>query len=87
MLCPPEVRVTDGLLRLVLGPDVGETVVERVIVPVNPLRLVSVIRLDPDAPRGRLSADGLTEIEKSDTMTRTETECVCDPLVPVTVTE
>ena len=83
---PPDVRVTDELLNDVLGPDVGETVAERLMVPVNPFRLVTVIRLLPDVPRGRLRDDGLIEIEKSDTMTRIETECASDPLVPVTVT-
>jgi len=86
VLCPPGVRVIDGLLRNTLGPDAGETTVERVTVPENPLRLVNVIRLVPDEPRGRLSDDGLMEIEKSDTTTVTETECASDPLVPVTVT-
>ena len=83
---PPDVRVTDELLNDVLGPDVGETVAERLMVPVNPFRLVTVMRLLPDVPRGRLRDDGLIEIEKSDTMTRMEMECVSDPLVPVTVT-
>src|SRR5207245_9190955 len=83
---PPDVRVTDELLNDVLGPDVGDTVAERLMVPVNPFRLVTVIRLLPDVPRGRLRDDGLIEIEKSDTMTRIETECASDPLVPVTVT-
>ena len=86
LLCPPGVRVTVELLSDVLGPEVGETTVERVTVPVNPLRLVRVTRLVPEVPRGRLSDDGLTVMEKSDTMTRTETECASDPLVPVTVT-
>jgi hypothetical protein len=86
VLCPPGVRVTDELLSDVFGPGVEETAVERVMVPANPLRLVSVIRLVPDVPRGRLRDDGLMEMEKSDTMTRTETECDSDPLVPVTVT-
>ena len=78
--------MTVELLSDVLGPEVGETTVERVTVPVNPLRLVRVTRLVPEVPRGRLSDDGLTVMEKSDTMTRTETECASDPLVPVTVT-
>ena len=86
VLCPPGVRVTDELLSDVFGPGVEETAVERVTVPVNPLRLVSVIRLVPDVPRGKLSDDGLVEMEKSDMMTRTETECVIEPLVPVIVT-
>ena len=84
--CPPDVRAIEELLNDVLGPDVGETTAERLMVPVNPFRLVTVIRLVPDVPRGRLRDDGLIEIEKSDTMTRIETECASDPLVPVTVT-
>ena len=83
---PPDVRVTDELLNEVFGPDVGETVADRLMVPVNPFRLVTVIRLVPDVPRGRLRDDGLMEMEKSDTMTRIETECASEPLVPVTVT-
>ncbi len=86
VLCPPGARVIDELLSDARGPGVGETTVERVMVPANPLRLVSVIRRVPDVPRGRLRDDGLMEREKSDTMTRTETECTSDPLVPVTVT-
>ena len=86
VLCPPDVRVTDELLSDVFGPDVGETTVERVMVPAKPFRLVRVIRPVPDVPRGRVSEDGLIEMEKSDTMTRIETECASDPLVPVTVT-
>ena len=86
VLCPPDVRVTDELLNDVFGPDVGETTAEKLMVPVNPFRLVTVIRLVPDVPRGRLRDDGLIEIEKSNTMTRIETECASDPLVPVTVT-
>ena len=82
----PDVRVTEELLNEVLGPEVDETVAERLMVPVNPFRLVTVIRLLPDVPRGRLRDDGLIEIEKSDTMTRMEMECVSDPLVPVTIT-
>jgi len=86
VLCPPDVRVTDELLSDVFGPDVGETTVERVMVPAKPFKLVRVIRPVPDVPRGRVSEDGLIEMEKSDTMTRTETGCESDPLVPVTVT-
>jgi len=86
VLCPPGVRVTDELLSDVFGPGLEETAVERVTVPVNPFRLVTVITLVPDEPRGRLRDDGLMEMEKSDMMTRTERECVKDPLVPVTVT-
>jgi hypothetical protein len=86
VLCPPGVKATDELLSDVLGPDVGETTADSVIVPVNPFKLVRVIRLVPEVPRARLKEDGLTEMEKSETTTRTETECTSDPLVPVTVT-
>jgi hypothetical protein len=86
VLCPPGARVTDELLSDARGPGVGETTVERVTVPANPLRLVIVIKLVPDVPRGRLSDDGSMEMEKSDTTTRTETERTSDPLAPVTVT-
>jgi hypothetical protein len=74
VLCPPGVRVSEELLSAVLGPGVGETVVERLTVPANPFRLVTVIRLVPDIPRVKLRDDGLTVIEKSDTITRMETE-------------
>ncbi len=77
--------MTDELLRDFLGPEVGETTFESVTVPANPLRLVSVIRLAPEVPRGRLSDDRLMEIEKSDTTTVTETERTSRPLVPVIV--
>ena len=40
MLRPPSVRVTDELLRDILGLEAEETTVERVTVPANPLRLV-----------------------------------------------
>jgi len=84
--CPPGVNATEELLSEALGPGVGETVVERVTVPANPPRLVSVITAVPEEPRDRLSEDGLIEIEKSDTITVTDTEWTSEPLVPVTVT-
>ena len=82
---PPGDRITEGLLNDDLGPDVDETVAERVTVPANPL-LVSVTMAVPDEPRERLREVGLMEIEKSETTTVTETECTNEPLVPVTVT-
>jgi len=59
MLCPPSVSVIDELLRDSVELKAEETTVERVTVPANPLRLVKVIILVPDVPRGRLSDDGL----------------------------
>jgi hypothetical protein len=78
--------VTDVLPSDTLGPDVGETTVERLMVPANPFILVRVTGPVPDVPRGRLREDGLTEREKSDTITRMEVECATDPLAPVTLT-
>jgi hypothetical protein len=62
---PLEVRVTDELLREVLGPALDETVTERVIVPENPLRLVRVIVDAADVPFEKLSDDGLAAMLKS----------------------
>ena len=70
----PGVSVIDELLGDVLGAGVGETVAERFTVPANPFRLVNVTMTVRDAPRGKLRDDGLTVIEKSETVTRTETE-------------
>jgi hypothetical protein len=62
---PFDVRVTDELLREVLGPELEETVTERVMVPENPLRLVRVIVETADEPFEKVSDDGLAAILKS----------------------
>ena len=78
---------TTGLLpNVIVRPVEGIIVGARATEPAKPFRLVRLIRPVPDVPRGRVSEDGLIEMEKSDTMTRIETECASDPLVPVTVT-
>ena len=85
---PPEVRVSVELLRVVLGPE-GEIDVERLIVPLNPLRLVIVIVELSVEDRERVRDDGSAEMEKSGfTATETDTvvECEREPLKPVTVT-
>src|SRR5438034_3370049 len=61
---PPEVRVSVELLRVVLGPE-GEIDVERLIVPLNPFRLVTVIVELSVEDRERLKDDGSAEMEKS----------------------
>ena len=85
---PPEVRVSVELLRVVLGPE-GEIDVERLIVPLNPLRLVIVIVELSEEDRERVKDDGSAEMEKSG-FTATETDTVVEwerePLEPVTVT-
>jgi len=85
---PPEVRVSVELLRVVLGPE-GEIDVERLIVPLNPLRLVIVMVELSVEDRERVKDDGSAEMEKSG-FTATETDTVVEwerePLEPVTVT-
>jgi len=66
---PFEVRVTDEVLSDVLGPELEETVTERVIVPENPPRLVRVIVEVADEPFEKLSDDGLAAMLKSPELT------------------
>ena len=85
---PPEVNTIDE----VPSEDrrrLDESVTERVIVPLKPLRLVRVIVLVPDEPRVRLSEDGFADIEKSpvdDTVSDRFVEWESEPLDPVTAT-
>ena len=62
---PFDVKVTDELLREVLGPELEETVTDRVIVPENPLRLVRVIVEVADEPFEKVSDEGLAVTLKS----------------------
>src|SRR5438034_9521829 len=85
---PPEVRVSVELLRVVLGPE-GEIDVERLIVPLNPFRLVTVMVELSVEDRERLKDDGSAEMEKSGfTATETDTggEGGREPMEAVTVT-
>ncbi len=82
---PPGFRVTDVVLRDSLGP-VGETVAERLTVPLNPLTLVRVMSDVTVEPAGILSELGLEAMEKSVTATAMEVVWEIEPLVPVTVT-
>src|SRR2546425_8559227 len=63
--CPPDVKVTDEVLSDVLGPDVGETTVERFMVPANPFRLVRDIVDPAEEPLETVIEDGLAVILKS----------------------
>ncbi len=74
----------DVVLREVFGPE-GETEDERVTVP-PPFRLVKVMSDVPVDPCGMLREPCEADIVKSKTTTRMETECVSEPLIPVTVT-
>ena len=82
---PPGFRVTDAVLSDSLGP-VGETVAERLTVPLNPLMLVRVMSDVTVEPAGRLSELGLEAIRKSVTATAIEIVWEIEPLVPVTAT-
>src|SRR2546422_11447560 len=63
--CPPDVKVTDEVLSDVFGPEVGETTVERFMVPVNPFRLVRDIVDPAEEPLEMVSDDGLDAMLKS----------------------
>ena len=80
----PDDSVTVAGFRDAVGP-VGETVEERLTVPVNPPMLISEIVDVADEPAGTLIDGGLAEMRKSATMRLTEAECESEPLVPVTV--
>jgi hypothetical protein len=61
---PPGFKVTVEELNDVLGPD-GETVTDRLTVPLNPFRLARDSVVFPDELRGMLIEEGFAEIEKS----------------------
>src|SRR6266571_4425339 len=48
--CPPDVRAIEELLNDVLGPDVGETTAERLMVPVNPVPAATDRETVPENP-------------------------------------
>src|SRR2546425_6270713 len=66
--CPPDVKVTDEVLSDVFGPDVGETNVERFMVPANPFRLVRDIVDPAEEPLEMVIDDGLDVMLKSPTL-------------------
>jgi hypothetical protein len=63
---PPDARVTVLLLRLVVGGRcvVGALLVERLMVPLNPFRLLSVIVEVIPVPREMVRLVGLAAIAK-----------------------
>ena len=85
---PPEVTLTlDGLIETV-GPD-GEETAERLTVPANPLRLVTVIVDVVEEPGEVEIDDGFADMEKSPvdeavTVSDGFVEWEREPLVPVT---
>jgi len=64
---PPELSVTLVVLRVDVGQCAleGSMLEDRLIVPVKPLRLVSVMIDVPGVPRERVIVAGLAAIEKS----------------------
>ncbi len=86
---PPALRVTVVGFRETVAPEEGTIVVERVTVPENPFRLLTVIVDVPDDPDWTVRADWLLETLKSGasvTVTVTVVEWTRDPEVPVMVT-
>src|SRR6266487_3874625 len=69
-----------------VGPD-GETDSDRLTVPVNPLRELTVIVSVPVAPEFTMKLDGFAENAKSCTVNVRVVEWDRAPLVPVTVIE
>ena len=82
---PPEPSVMLAAFVEAVRPG-GVAEVERVMVPVKPLRLVRV-RVDvEDDPAWMVMLSGLPARLKSIILRLIETEWTSDPLVPVTVT-
>ena len=75
---------TEAGFRDAVGPE-GETVEERLTVPVKPPVLVREMLDVADDPGAMVIDEGLAEMRKSATMRLTEAECESEPLVPVTV--
>ena len=86
---PPDVIVKMVGAQVAVRPVAGDTDLERVRVPVNPLRLVRVTVDVPDVPDGNVRVDGLVMMLKSGgaiTLTEIVTVCASEPLAPVIVT-
>ena len=80
----PDDSETEAGFRDTVGPE-GETVEERLTVPVKPPMLVNEMVEVADDPGAMVIDEGLAEMRKSATMRLTEAECESEPLVPVTV--
>ena len=86
---PPELSVKLVGAHEAVSPVAGETVLDNVNVPVNPLRLVMVTVEIPEVPTGKVTVDGFAVTLKSGgaiTLIAIVTVCDSEPLVPVTVT-
>ena len=70
----PELTARLVGLQATLRPVDGLAEVDRVIVPLNPLRLVSVTVEVPDEPAGNETVEGLADIAKSFMVTVTAAE-------------
>jgi hypothetical protein len=86
---PPADRLTLEALSESVGPE-GDIEVARLMVPVNPLRLVRAIVEVAEEPAWRVKLLGLEVMAKSGcgggfTVTVTVTAWDNDPLIPVTV--
>ena len=84
---PPGDSVTLVALKVAPGPP--ETLGVRVTVPLNPLRLVSIIVEVPEAPAGKVMEFGVADMLKSGpraTVTLILTEWMSPALEPDTVT-
>jgi len=75
-------NVTLEALKERVGPA-GDEEAESPTVPENPLRLVTVIVDEAEFFAGKLSEEGVAEMEKSVTVTETDPVFVSDPLLPV----
>lgn len=82
----PEPPVMLAELSEQVSPLGGEMVVDRVTLPVNPLRGTTVTAVATETPGVVLTIDGLAKIEKSVNLNVTLVELVIVPFVPVTVT-
>jgi hypothetical protein len=87
---PPDKRVMESGLSVAVGPCLtrGEMEAERLMVPVKPLMLVTLIVELPECPVLMVMEEETLDMLKSGgdvTVTNTVTECDSAPLVPVTV--
>ncbi len=82
---PPGARPTLAGLTPATRPE-EETEVERLIVPVNPERLLRLIAVVPEPPTSRVTELGLDPMVKSPTPTVMVAVWESCPLVAVTVT-
>ena len=79
-------RSTDEGVKVTVRPVTGLVAAERVTVSLNP-ELTRVRVAEPVAAELKVTLAGFKPIVKETTVTRTVTECVRAPLVPVMITE